>query len=507
MTATLEDLRARLEGPRPRPALAAIDARRAELETRITEPLVLELLSRRAIAMGEADEFARLCERRGLTDSFEYAQALRFAGRGEAAAAVVRHYAGDDPRLLREASFAALAEGDFLEAASLAQRSIDHATGSVALHARCLLALGLVERYRGRLAEGQDLAYRALTLPGLEDSVDVLLEALGYTTFAHFDRGQEDLARELLERARAVRDQAPESQWIIPALAEASLAHVERRFDEADVLYAETEQACVRYCFREVELRVLTCRAVLELERDRPEAAARHVATMRSRIEASGLFLLSIAADLLAVAVAPSRSDLARVLEMEELLPTRGLVARVFDALVLLVESRLPDPDIDAIAKRFARVHSRSEDGERWMDQSADLRGLLRAAERPLAALGVAAAPEAQPDALVLAADGAWFEIGEGQRFQLADRPIFRGILMCLAKARVERPGHTVPRESLFEAGWPGDRSAPSALTIRLRVAMTNLGAAARASRGGFLLDPNLAVSFARESSRLPSSR
>lgn len=497
---SLEELLARLSGANPRPALAAIDAQRAELEARVTEPLVLDLLSRRAIAMGEADDFAKLCERHGLTESFEYAQALRFAGRGEAAAAIVRNYDGNDARFLREASFAALAEGDLLDAANLAQRAVDHAT-SLPLHARSLLALGLVERYRGRLAEGQDLAYRALGLPGIEDSVDVLLEALGYTTFAHFDRGQEDVARELLERARTVRDKAPESQWIIPALAEASLAHLERRFDEADVLYAETEQACVRFCFREVELRVLTCRAVLELERDRSEVAARHVASMRTRIEASGLFLLSIAADLLAVAVAPSREELLRITEMEELLPTRGLVARVFDALVLLVETRLPSPDVDAIAKRFARIHSRSEDGERWTDQSADLRGLLRAAERPLAALGIVAPQEMQPDGLVLAGDGAWFRVGEGPRFQLADRPIFRGILMCLARERIDHPGHTVPRESLFEAGWPGDRSQPSSMTIRLRVAMTNLrklglGGAARASRGGFLLDPNLPVSF-----------
>src|SRR6185295_9030661 len=104
----------------------------------------------------------------------------------------------------------------------------------------------------------------------------------------------------------------------------------------------------------------------------------------------------------------------------------RGLIARVFDALVLLVESRLPTPDVEAITKRFARIHSRSEDGERWIDQSADLRGLLRAAERPLAALGIVAAQETQPDMLVLATDGAWFKVGEGPRFQLGDRPIFR---------------------------------------------------------------------------------
>lgn len=497
----LEELLARLDGANPRPALAELDAARPELEARCAEPLVLEALSRRAIALGEADELARLCEERGLTTSFEYAQALRFAGRGEEAARLVRGYDGEDPRLLREASFAALAEGDFLDAASLAQRAVDHSSISLPLHVRCLLALGLVERYRGRLAEGQDLAYRALGLPGIDDSVDVLLETLGYTAFAHFDRGQEDLARELLERARGAKGRAPESQWIIPSLAEASLAHVERRFDEADVLYAETEQACVRFCFREVELRALTCRAVLELERGRLDVAARHVATMRARIESSGLFLLSIAAELLNLALSPSRADLERILTMEELLPKKGLIARVFDALVLLVESRLPAPDLDSIRHRFARIHSRSEDGERWIDQSADLRGLLRAAERPLAALGVVAAEEAQPDALVVATDGAWFKVGDGPRFQLADRPIFRGILLCLARERIERPGHTVPREALFEAGWPGDRAAAASLTIRLRVAMTNLrklglGGAAKASRGGFLLDPGLSVSF-----------
>ena len=216
---------------------------------------------------------------------------------------------------------------------------------------------------------------------------------------------------------------------------------------------------------------------------------------------------------------------------MEELLPKKGLIARVFDALVLLVESRLPAPDLDSIRHRFARIHSRPRDGERWIDQSADLRGLLRAAERlsprrsGWARRGGGAAGRArrrsrrrvvQRSATVR---GSSSQIGRSSE---ASSP---------PRARADRAaGHTVPREALFEA-----RVARRSRTTRVahdsasRVAMTNLRSSGSAApprpRGGFLLDPGSpslrvirearvlrcsarpALSTARSSSLIPGTR
>ena len=156
---------------KPRPALAELDAARPELEERCVEPLVLEALSRRAIALGEADALARLCEERGLEASFEHAQALRFAGRGKRRRdssatttggpslprGVVRGARGGrfprrgEPRTARRRSFIELAPAPRpLPPRPRPRRALPRTAGG-----------------------GQDLAYRALALPGIDDSVDV----------------------------------------------------------------------------------------------------------------------------------------------------------------------------------------------------------------------------------------------------------------------------------------------------------------------------------------------
>lgn len=101
-----------------------------------------------------------------------------------------------------------------------------------------------------------------------------------------------------------------------------------------------------------------------------------------------------------------------------------------------------------------------------------------------------------------IAADGSFADRPDGTRIVLAPRRLLMRLCAALARARVERPGESVPIAALIAAGWPGERMMWRAAENRLRVALARLRTAGlepivRTARGGYLLDPEIALTLA----------
>jgi len=117
--------------------------------------------------------------------------------------------------------------------------------------------------------------------------------------------------------------------------------------------------------------------------------------------------------------------------------------------------------------------------------RSADVRMALRMLE---AALPVADEPsravslvppalsvDVPRGALLVAPDGAWFRAPSGTRVSLRTRGNLRSLMAHLAKQRQEAPGVAADVETLFAAGWPGERAAPQSRASRVYVALSTL--------------------------------
>ncbi|HEY0840623.1 MAG TPA: hypothetical protein VGD74_10595 [Vulgatibacter sp.] len=120
---------------------------------------------------------------------------------------------------------------------------------------------------------------------------------------------------------------------------------------------------------------------------------------------------------------------------------------------------------------------------------------LVRRAEAEAAGAGA----RSRPATLVLAADGAWFRLGDSPRVDMRNRGPGRSILQALAEARLARPGVGLSQQELFEAGWEGESIHPSSAATRVYNAvrtLRSLGLAPvlRRDASGYLLDPELPI-------------
>jgi hypothetical protein len=77
--------------------------------------------------------------------------------------------------------------------------------------------------------------------------------------------------------------------------------------------------------------------------------------------------------------------------------------------------------------------------------------------------------------ALVVAADGLWFQLPEGPVVSVERwRPLQR-LLARLAQERQQRPGQPLPVDTLILAGWPGERMLARAGATRVYTAIASL--------------------------------
>jgi len=107
-------------------------------------------------------------------------------------------------------------------------------------------------------------------------------------------------------------------------------------------------------------------------------------------------------------------------------------------------------------------------------------------------------------DALVVAADGAWFRAPHGKRVDLGGRKNLRNLLHALAENRVAAPGAALATEALLASGWPGERVLHEAGVNRVRVAIAalrqlGLRDVMRSEGDGYFFDPSVAITIARK--------
>jgi predicted ATPase len=134
--------------------------------------------------------------------------------------------------------------------------------------------------------------------------------------------------------------------------------------------------------------------------------------------------------------------------------------------------------------------------------ESLDVRLACSVLEIAVAAQPGPARPGAEA-ALVVHERGDWFELPPGVRVDCRTRQAPRRLLAHLAQVRAASPGVAVPLDALVMAGWPGESAAWEASLNRLRVAVNvlrrlGLGDHLRNERGGYLLDPDLAIRIER---------
>jgi predicted ATPase/Tfp pilus assembly protein PilF len=137
-----------------------------------------------------------------------------------------------------------------------------------------------------------------------------------------------------------------------------------------------------------------------------------------------------------------------------------------------------------------------------------DLRFARRLLARELAALQPVA--EAAPDVLVIGPDARWLRFRDGPVIELDTRPLLRGLLLALTRARLVQPGEPLSAEALLREGWKGERMSARAGLNRLRVALYQLRAkglrdAIKSRDEGYLLAPSVRVVMSDEA--LPAAR
>ena len=91
--------------------------------------------------------------------------------------------------------------------------------------------------------------------------------------------------------------------------------------------------------------------------------------------------------------------------------------------------------------------------------------------------------------------NGSAFQVGQRPRVSLASSPITRRVLGVLAEERSRTPGKPLSIDDILDAGWPDERIAPAAGTLRVQNAVKSLRRQGLRSillteGGSFFLDP-----------------
>lgn len=81
----------------------------------------------------------------------------------------------------------------------------------------------------------------------------------------------------------------------------------------------------------------------------------------------------------------------------------------------------------------------------------------------------------AQAPALLVGAEARWFEPAGRERVDIRRRLSLRRILVALLDAHEDHPGRCLGPDTLFAAGWAGERAVPEAAINRVRVAIATL--------------------------------
>jgi hypothetical protein len=136
---------------------------------------------------------------------------------------------------------------------------------------------------------------------------------------------------------------------------------------------------------------------------------------------------------------------------------------------------------------------------------SLDLLGIVpdreRAAKDRRAVLEAWRARAGGADALVVGRDARWCKLPEGLLISLQRRGAMRRLMLALAEARRDTPGHAITWQELLRAGWPSESPRLDAAKNRVYVAVAQLRSMGlrdvlMSDDTGYFLDPSVPLSW-----------
>lgn len=318
----------------------------------------------------------------------------------------------------------------------------------------------------------------------------------------YLDRFDLEKGRELLELAKASLTTSSSFELAArTAMFDAELAWWEERWEDAEAHLDTWVHLATRVGARVHEAHGTYTRAMLSLDRGDPARAlddARYVRGIARELEyraiVDGTSLIE------ACALAALGDHRGALVAYRTLRPssndgsTRTYYAAMCATTELMLAPGEPDPAAAAELRaravaNIAAMKVRDEQGTRWVDSNLMNRIAGRRVAKAAPSDPVAQSLVGAPRVTAVAPDGSAFELEGGERIDVTRRPLLQRLLACLAA----HPDALVPFSALFQAGWPEDRSDPTALLARLRVAMSTLrlqglGDALKAHKGGYLL-------------------
>ena len=339
------------------------------------------------------------------------------------------------------------ARGDLAEAAEgfLAARVLYRRAGALRQAARALQNLAIVRDAEGRYEEARARFEEALAEHVEAGDPAGVADNLLNTGSLHMNAGALELAEELTRRALDEERRLGNRRFEGLALANLGIiAHL-----RGDLVAAKREY--------------LAALAIFQEARDR-------------RFDSVlGMFVGALHAEEGARSEA-LRAFAAAEQELERQADAGNLrVVHTFEALLL--------PKVEAEGRLFAARAALAAGARR----SSELALAERIVTRALAPRE-SSAPPPSAALLQIGPDARWFERDGQSRVELATRPSLRNVLAALVEAK-----EALPQESLFRAGWPGERVLPLAARDRVYTAVRTLrklgleGVLSRGDDGYFL--------------------
>jgi predicted ATPase len=393
--------------------------------------------------------------------------------------------------------------------------------------AHTLYALGLLRNEQGQPERASEAFERALRIFEDVGTVEMLGTVRLHLADAHLHRGRiDDAARESQAALEAHRQTG--NVWLeaVDICNHGSVALSAGRFEEA-VTHYDLGLALLKPIGDDRSMGTfLGLRAMAVAALGRLEVARADLAHGVDLVRGSGddRCLGSVLGWLAGVQAELGNVEAAEASLAEGLSVIRGLDIKSTE-LVLAAEALIVDVararalsasgDEDGARALVQRIGDRFEAMTRQEDGSPEyvwyyVRCSFDRVRRALAALDDDRGPDEPPfsrrsvppaASLVVDAHGRWLVSPRGGRHSIARKITLQRILVCLAEARLKRPGEAVSHDELFSRGWPEERMVHNAAVNRLRVALARLRQLGLDDwliglRGGYLLDPDLPLTI-----------
>ncbi len=391
--------------------------------------------------------------------------------------------------------------------------------GDRALEGAAALALGLaLHRTNPREAVRHCLRAREVQAD-LGDWAGVA-EALAAAALAKVRCGEIADARRTAEQALEVcRGEARLHAEGLALEVLGACAHVEQRLDAAISHYEAALRVAQATGDRRVEATANAYLGLTLFDLGRTSAARWQIADARSQLREVGMSGIACLFDAVegTLAADSGEADVAEGLLDRAEREASGIrdvgIVTAVDLCRALVEVTLAEHArragaparaealVDSARRRLELAQTACEGGPPPVARS--LEGLRLAALVSRRLRGASPVPD-RALRLDVGEDGAWFCVGSGAVIGLEQRALMARLLLALARARVERPGSTVPAETLVEAGWAGERMLEDSKKNRLKVALARLRdlglrGVILSAPGGYLVSPDVEVTLGRE--------